>query len=81
MLLISGMRSQHCPSQWEAANKLIRIMGNWADKSLKPFANRSWVDVEPFPQPGMHLHDPSGPSPAAPAMPCVGKGLQVLPWR
>lgn len=27
-LLISGMRSQHCPPQWEAANKLIRIMGN-----------------------------------------------------
>lgn len=28
VLLISGMRSQRCPPQWEAANKLIRIMGN-----------------------------------------------------
>lgn len=28
VLPISGMRSQHCPPQREAANKLIRIMGN-----------------------------------------------------
>ena len=49
-LLISGVRSEHLPLQGEAANKLIRITDNRADKTLKLFANRSQMGVEPFPQ-------------------------------
>lgn len=49
-LLISGVRSEHLPLQGEAANKLIRIMDNRADKTLKLFANRPQMGVEPFPQ-------------------------------
>lgn len=48
-LLRSSARSAHLPPPWEAANKLIRIMGNRAHKTLKPFANRSPVGVGPFP--------------------------------